>query len=470
MLSRSFARRRPRSLRPRAGRRRGVVSVLAILMLAIFFTLAVSYTTMTTFNETLAYNQARAEVARFQAESGVSFVLRNLSSVPVPAGAGGTTLLNAIAASLAAQLDGTPNLNGAAVTNSGGVVTIPLIATDGNTRGFRATLTVESASVIRVSVTGVNGPASRTIHICLNAAAAHNGVFDFGVAARGPISLIGNTSIRGANNRQEGSVLTVASGPGNEVTINGNCTIDGNVSMGPGDGNAALTGNVSIGGSGTGNDWAHINLGVGDMTFPTMDPNVFAPFATNTVNSSTATTGNLPFTNIRIAAGTNPTFAGNITIKGIVYVESPNVVTFTGNLNFTGILVTQNAGSGATAANKVKFNGNTTSAGVEALPDTSDFHDLRQMPGTFILAPGFEVGFLGNFGTVNGCMAAEKFSFMGNAGGTVYGGVMSYGPDPLSLAGNSTLIINRSRYTGDPPGFVPSAGGLVPNMDSYEEK
>jgi hypothetical protein len=319
-----------------------------------------------------------------------------------------------------------------------------------------------------VQVQGAQGTITRTVRISCEPRGTHYEVLDFGIAARGPISLAGNSRIVGANSSSEASLYTAASITGNEIAANGNITVGGDISVAPPDGNVSLVGNWSIGGATGAAAWHHVVLGAGDKTFPAVDPSVFEPFATNIVNASTPKSGNLTFTNIRIAAGTNPTFSGNITIRGVVFVETPNVVRFTGNLNFTGIVVTQNAGNGQTATNAIRFTGNSSFAGVESLPDTSEFHDLRQMPGSAVLAPGFEVEYTGNFGSQNGTMAAEKFKWTGNASGTIYGGIISYGPDTMSLTGNSSITINRSRYGADPPGFV-SSTRLVPNMDSYEE-
>ena len=202
--------------------------------------------------------------------------------------------------------------------------------------------------------------------------------------------------------------------------------------------------------------------------FPEVDPTVFEPFATNIVNSSTPTSGNRTFTNIRIKANTNPTFSGNITIKGVVFVETPNKVQFSGNLNFTGVLVTQDAGDNVYTTNTVKFTGNTTSQGVESLPDTAEFHDLRQMPGSFLLAPGFGVSFTGNFGTVNGCMAADAFTFTGNAGGLVKGPIINYSDSIFSLTGNSSVTIDRLNTPTEPPGFS-SNGSLRADNTTYAE-
>jgi hypothetical protein len=199
-----------------------------------------------------------------------------------------------------------------------------------------------------------------------------------------------------------------------------------------------------------------------------VDPTVFQPFAVNIVDGNTSTSGNKTFTNIRIKAGTNPTFSGNTTLKGVIFVEQPNRVTFAGNTTMTGMIVTQTAPSNTYTSNTISFTGNTTFSGVENLPDTSDFHVLRTMPGSSILAPGFGLTFTGNFGTVGGCMAADSFSFTGNAGGTIRGGIINYSDSQFSLTGNSSIIVDRSGTPTTPPGFaLPST--TKANPDTYLE-
>jgi len=70
----------------------------------------------------------------------------------------------------------------------------------------------------------------------------------------------------------------------------------------------------------------------------------FEPFATYVVNSGNV--NSLPSTlqNIRIKAGTNPTF-NDVLIEGVVFVETPNNVKFTGNATLQGVIVTQDAGA-----------------------------------------------------------------------------------------------------------------------------
>ena len=90
------------------------------------------------------------------------------------------------------------------------------------------------------------------------------------------------------------------------------------------------------------------------------------------------------------------------------------------------------------------------------------------MTGSSILAPGFGLSFTGNFGTVGGCMAADSFTFTGNAGGTIRGSIINYSNSQFSLSGNSAIVIDRSGTPTTPTGFVvPST--TKSNPDTYVE-
>lgn len=108
-----------------------------------------------------------------------------------------------------------------------------------------------------------------------------------------------------------------------------------------------------------------------------------------------------------------------------------------------------------------------TGTGAQALLDVVAT-GLRELPGSFLLAPGFGVQFSGNFGTVNGAMVAEQFKWTGNAGGTIHGPLISYGNTEFKLTGNSNLTINRATYPGLPPGLVGTLT-LEPDVGTYRE-
>ena len=113
----------------------------------------------------------------------------------------------------------------------------------------------------------------------------------------------------------------------------------------------------------------------------TFDPAVHDTSADNT------------FENIRIPGGTNPTFSGSTTLNGIVFIETPNVVTFTGNVDITGIIVGDGDMNDNSGANQIIFLGNVASAPVTDLPETAQFEQLREETGTFLMAPGFGASF-----------------------------------------------------------------------------
>src|SRR5207302_646210 len=80
--------------------------------------------------------------------------------------------------------------------------------------------------------------------------------------------------------------------------------------------------------------------------------------------------------------GTNPQFAGGAEVDGIMYVRSPNTLTFRGNFTLKGFIVFENAGS--SAVNKMDFRGSIT---VSPLPADPQFDPMRSVSGIAILAP-----------------------------------------------------------------------------------
>ena len=352
----------------------------------------------------------------------------------------------------------------------GGQITVPAVCPGSAGRSFSAVLSLDANSDLRMLVTGTCGSVTRKVGVSFALVPGGSGLFDYGIASKGKISMSGNARVRGANDASEANVLTATYSDNEAIALSGNCRLDGDISIANPDGYASLAGNISVGGE---NLWSggiddHIHVGIGPVEFPEVDPTVFEPFATNVVTSSTSTGGNKTFENIRILANTNKTFSGNIDLNGVVYIEKPNRIHFSGNVKITGVIVTEDAGDDVHDTNTIKFTGNTTVRPVTDLPKDPQFSRLRQMPGSFLLAPGFGAEFAGNFGTVSGCMAADRFKFTGNAGGTVKGGVINYGDTEFKLTGNSNITVDRSDSAEEPPGFsIP--GKLLVRPDSYFE-
>ncbi len=202
----------------------------------------------------------------------------------------------------------------------------------------------------------------------------------------------------------------------------------------------------------------HVHPGATPSEFPPMNTEPFISYATGLNGHKlgpTESTSGASYENLWIPANANPSFSGNMILKGVVYIETPNVVTFSGNLDITAIIVTDGRSDDNSGDNQINFTGNITCHPIDSLGQEAKFVGLHGQKGTFLLAPGFKASFGGNFGTLAGAIAANGLRFYGNAGGIVNGSIINYSDDPLEMTGNSDLRFNRSGRTGLPAGFVP---------------
>ncbi|MCK4300262.1 MAG: hypothetical protein KAX80_12050 [Planctomycetes bacterium] len=74
-------------------RNKGIVSILAMLLMVVLCALAVAHMSMASSSVVVSSNHAHVEAARLQAESGLSFLLQTLYSVKLPPGATSQALL-----------------------------------------------------------------------------------------------------------------------------------------------------------------------------------------------------------------------------------------------------------------------------------------------------------------------------------------------------------------------------------------
>ena len=447
---------------------KGASSVAAVGLLTILATLAAGMAAEAGTTLRKAQNEVFAQDARMETDSGIAYATWLLRQVRLRGNIAGQAMMDSLAASLQTRLNGTPNLAGQTVAYDGNQIVIPAVSTDGADRGFSAVITRDGDGTVRLAVVGARSTLARGARLDFQLTQGNTAEFNYGVASRGKVEMTGNARVLGANEAWEANILSATYSDSEAVKLVGNCTLDGDLYVSNPDAHVTMTGNMSIGGESQagGNIDEHVHIGVGEVEFPEADPSVFEPFAINTLSGGTS--GNKTFSNIRIPANTNPTFSGNITLNGVIFIETPNKVKFTGNLTVTGVIITEDAGENALAGNYLNFAGNTTVRGVEMLPDEPQYAGLKALPGTFLLAPGFSTSFAGNFGTVNGAMAAEEFKFAGNAGGVVRGPVICWGDYPFKLTGNSSLTIDRQGNHGLPPGFSAS-GTLAPLPRTYEE-
>ena len=449
---------------------RGAVLILSMIFLVIFSAMAVSMAALSGTNVQLAENQRNADKARACAESGFDVIRFWINQVSIP----GTTLeddrFNQIAGSLQNELT-TSFITNVAPSYDGSVITIPSVTLDSaNGSSFSSTITQLDPDTVRIDVTGTYGSITRTIRANYDIGERANNVFDFGVATKGPLSLSGNIELEGINVSVEASVYIESENSNLALSIIGNSQIAGDVSIVNPIATVDLQGGQAGIGGETGQDAVdnHVSFGVPPSEFPEPNPALFESYMTSVVDANTDTSSDATFENVRILANTNPTFSGHTTLKGVIYIETPNVVTFTGSADVTGIIVGDGDIGDNSGVNQIEFLGDVDSHPVTELPEEAQFDGLHDQTGTFVMAPGFHVSFGGSFSALCGAIAGNGVEFFGNAGGTINGSVINYSDEEMTLSGNSDLFFNRSGLTEVPAGFEPEIV-LDYNPSSYSE-
>jgi hypothetical protein len=464
--------------------RRGVTSVLAMLYLVLFSCLAVGFYSAVTTAVQVSANETHSKKSMLSAESGMEFMRYVMGNVDIPHSTPPDQMWPTLCSQIKQQLDGTANVGGQTVPlPTGDVMVLPTISLDSSGSTLSAKL-IHSGQQVIVQVTGT-GPdpgVTRTVQLSYAQAQRASAIFDYGVASKSAISMGGNAKITGAAGAAaRGSVLSATSSA-TPIKMSGSPSISGDFSYTNPDGNNSFAGG-SIAGytSGNSNFADHVHKGVTAPEFPTIDSSVFAPFvpaATAPAGPQVITTANpvgLSFTNIRIKAGANPKFSANTIIRGVIYVETPNQITFNGAATIQGVIVVQNDPTGGPTTNTMNFSGNLTHQGVETL-DPAVFGNLTKLTGSFLLAPTFAVTMTGNSNQVGGTIVTSKLAISGNAGANVKGTVINLDDNPLNdpsvpgvdLSGNSDIIIASTGTTNYPAGVV-FGTHFAPLPDTYEE-
>ncbi|MHC4314076.1 MAG: hypothetical protein ACYSW3_16600, partial [Planctomycetota bacterium] len=272
-------------------------------------------------------------------------------------------------------------------------------------------------------------------------------IFDFGVATKGPLHMAGNIELHGVNVSIESDVYIVSENSNLALEMIGNSSITGDVFITNPDATVDLQGDLfSIGGETGEAALDHVHTGVDPIAFPILNPSYFEHYVVEDINLAETT-----FTNVRIPPNTNPSFDGGVTMNGVVFIETPNLVAFTGHVSITGIIVGDGDVNDDSGTNRIDFLSTVNSNPVTALP--AGFGELRDETGTFLMAPGFNLSFIGDFETINGAIAANGITFTGNAGGTIEGSVLNYSDTAMDLSGNNHLYFNRYANTEMPAGF-----------------
>jgi Tfp pilus assembly protein PilX len=448
-------------------RQEGIAYVLALILLAMFASMAVAFVAAGDMNAGISRNTVSARLAQHATESGLAFALRQFKLNLLPASTTSANLIANLSSALAGQLNGTSNLAGASVTCDGTSIHVPPISL--GSESFEIAVAPHADGNYYIEVTGHAGAVSRTVSMQLYLTTPSNSAFDYGLASRGSISISGNGEIRGQNNLTEASVISTTTNPV-AISVGGSAVIDGDLSCVTSNTAIVISGNPTVAGTQNIDQIAqHVHFGVEAPVFPEVDTSIFRSLATGMVIDKNTDTSqkDAVYSNVLIKANTNPTFSSDVTLNGVVYVEAPNIVTFTSKVTINGLVATDQTNMPLGQC-KLSFAGQVEAMGVEALPDDPQYTQVKQLTGTFIAAQGFDVSFAGQFTTINGTIAASKLTFSGQAAGTVKGSVIGLANNDSSVSGTVDIIIDRSNCPGIPPGFrMPVRLAAVPS--SYTE-
>ena len=443
-------------------RRKGLASVLSMLYLVLFSTLAVGFYAATTMSGQVSRNEKSLEVAESAADGGMQYLRYQLGLITIPPNTPTNQILNTVASQLGTQMNGTTNMQGNSIQvvsyNGSPTIFIPSqtvwAPVDPNTGTQFKAMIQQSGTFIVVTVDGA-GPTqtiTRAIQLQYQQAPKAGMILDYGVASRGTVSTAGSTYIQGATDSTKGSVLSADTLSSTPITINGKA-VSGDVSIVNPAGNVAVGSGSSIGGTSDPTQIQnHIHKGVPAPIFPWIDTSMFTAYATNLYVPGATT-----LTNVYIPANTNPKFTGSMTINGVLWIQNPNTVTFRGGVTVNGVIVTDTSGSYDPLNNQISFGGNVNVSPLSALTPSNPAYDpnLVKLTGSFMLAPNDAVSMTGNFGTVPGSIVTGTMNMSGNATGTVSGSLITMvdNSSSVSLTGSSDIIISSMGTTQYPTGM-----------------
>ena len=422
--------------------RSGSILIIAMMFVVVFSALAVCMTTLSGNSVQLASNHHQLGCALASAESGLQVMRYWLTRVTIPNSTAQEDYFAAIVNSFANDLaaNGISNIT---VEANGFIPAVTLQTADGQSFTAQIEIQADQPNILEVYATGGNDRITHTIKVCYEIEPDRHPVFDYGIATKGPLHLQGSCEVDGLNHNSEADVYIECEGIVDALSMTGNTAIAGDVRIGNPDAEASVGNPSSIGGE-TGQDAIdnHVTTAAPPFDFPELDIVRFEDYVENDLDPETDTSNDMTLENIRILPNTNPHFSGNVSLRGIVFVESPNIVKFTGNTDIIGMIIGDGDLDFPDADNQLIFLGNVSSQSVSELG--AGFGDLREETGTFLMAPGFSVSFGGSFETLNGVIAASAIDFSGNAGGIINGTVMNYGDDPMAFTGSVDLVFDHS--------------------------
>ena len=449
--------------------RKGAVLVISMIFVLLFSALGVSMATMSGTNTQLAWNQQQGGRALASAHSGLDVVRYHIQDITVSASVAPADRLQAVASSLQTKLTtaGVTNVS-VSYNDATKTITIPSVTLDSQlSQNFTATISFGADyDTVTLTITGISNQMNKQVAVSYGFSTIGNPIFDYGIATKGPLDMLGNVDVDGYNENIEASVYIESLNSILALDMTGKSSIAGDVSIMNPLAAVVIANSSSVHGA-TGEDaLEYVTVGADICDFPIPNPTEFECYIQSTFESGDPTT-NVTLTNIEIPANTNPSFSGHAVVRGIMYVRAPNTVTFTGNAEIHGLILAEGDWENPAEDCYLNFGGAVDSYDVSTLPQ-EEFGTLTEQTGTFLLAPGFSVSFNGSFDVLNGVIAASGIEFLGNAGGTINGSVINYSDECMTLAGNTDLVFNRSGMQEIPAGFEPTKI-LTCMSDTYSE-
>src|ERR1041385_5887338 len=105
--------------------RQGITSLLAMLYLVLFATLAIGFYSATNTSVIVVDNEKRGALALVAAESGMEFIRYQLAQVTIPYGTTQAQLFSTVTTQLSNQLNGTANLTGKSIAVTSTSMSVP---------------------------------------------------------------------------------------------------------------------------------------------------------------------------------------------------------------------------------------------------------------------------------------------------------------------------------------------------------
>ena len=307
---------------------------------------------------------------------------------------------------------------------------------------------------------GVAASVGRGVEIEYEMENSRSTVFDYGVAAMGPVRFKSSPTTRLLGTPDAAASVLTGSAISPAITT-GKGEIEGKLYV------PMSTGQVSLGGGSVAKETdnalilsQHVHLNA-TPEFPTVHTVVFRELATN------AYVAGVPRQkNVRVPPNTNPTFSAGDVIDGILYIESPNTVTFGGHTNINGLIVFEDRGT--PAQNVLDFKGNVTHS---AIPDTAEFAALKaRTAGLAIAAPTAALTLSSNVdSTLTGSIISNTLTLAGSADISVTNGsLITLGAEPVLVEGKTVHVIGTAAQDA-PYAGVRFNAHFRPLLSTYRE-